>query len=67
MHWAEVWDFEQGFFVRHDIAMLRDDIASINLGHSGYPCDSGHATNILFHVINTNGIHQTKIQFCTLE
>jgi hypothetical protein len=67
MHWAEVWDFEQGFFVRHDIAMLRDDIASINLSHSGYPCPSGHATNLLFHVIDTNGIHQTKIRFCACE
>jgi hypothetical protein len=66
-HWAEVWNFEQGFFVRHDIAMLRDDIASVNLGHSGHPCPSSHATNILFHIVDTNGIHQTKIRFCTCE
>ncbi|KAF8810573.1 hypothetical protein BYT27DRAFT_7091579, partial [Phlegmacium glaucopus] len=66
-HWAEVWNYEQGFFVRHDIAMLQDNIASMNLGHSGNPCHSSHATNILFHIVDTNGIHQTKVRFCACE
>ena len=66
-HWAEVWDFEQGFFIRHDIAMLRNDVASMNLGHSGCPCPSSHATNILFHIVDTNGIHQMKVRFCACK
>ena len=39
----------------------------MNLGHSGSPCPSSHATNILFHIVDTNGIHQTKVQFCACE
>jgi CxC2 like cysteine cluster associated with KDZ transposases len=66
-HWAEVWDFDQGFFIRHDIAMLQEDIASINLGHYGQPCHSAHATLNIFEVIDTNGIHKTKIRFCTCQ
>ncbi|KAF8803122.1 hypothetical protein BYT27DRAFT_7226149 [Phlegmacium glaucopus] len=64
---TKVWNYEQGFFVHHDIAMLRDNIASMNLGHSGNPCHSSHATNILFHIVDTNSIHQTKVRFCTCE
>lgn len=66
-HWAEVWDFSQGFFIRHDIAMLQEDVASINLGHYGQPCHSAHATLNIFEVIDTNGIHKTKIRFCTCQ
>ncbi|KAF7329551.1 CxC2 domain-containing protein [Mycena kentingensis (nom. inval.)] len=46
-HWAEVWDAQQGFFVRHDISKL--DVAPnpaqpdrkgviIQLGHGGLVC-----------------------------
>jgi hypothetical protein len=63
-HWAEVWDGVRGFFVRHDIATLKLDIASINLGHAGLPCPSRYATNLIFQVVDTNGIHATKIRFC---
>ncbi|KIM36002.1 hypothetical protein M413DRAFT_20657 [Hebeloma cylindrosporum] len=66
-HWAEVWDSEQGFFVRHDIATLQDNIASVNLGHCGRPCPSQHAANLKFTIIDINGIHQTKIRFCSCE
>jgi hypothetical protein len=31
--------FPKVFFIRHDIALLRDDIAAINLGHHGRPLD----------------------------
>ena len=64
-HWANVWDFSQGFFIHHDIALLRDDIAAINLGHHGHPCPSAYATNVIFTLVNTNGIHKTKIWFCS--
>jgi CxC2 like cysteine cluster associated with KDZ transposases len=63
-HWADVWNENKGFFVRHDVATLEPDIASINLGHNGLPCPSKHASNLLFCLIATNGIHNTKIRFC---
>ena len=66
-HWAEVWDSDQGFFVRHDIAALQDDIASVNLGHHGHPCPSQYATNLKFTVVDINGVHQTKICFCSCQ
>jgi len=64
-HWAEVWNPQLGFFVRHDISMLRSEGYSISLGHSGLPCpSSADSTAVNFHLIDTNGIHQTRIQFC---
>ena len=66
-HWAEVWDPDQGFFVRHDIAMLQDVTASVNLGHHGLPCPSQYATNLKFTVVDVNGVHQTKIHFCSCK
>ncbi|KDR72437.1 hypothetical protein GALMADRAFT_51291, partial [Galerina marginata CBS 339.88] len=55
------------FFIRHDIAALRDEIAAVNLGHYGLPCPSKYATNLKFTVIDVNGIHQTRIRFCSCE
>ena len=66
-HWAEVWDADQGFFIRHDIAALRDDISSVNLGHHRFPCQSKHSANLNFTLVDTNGVHQTKIRFCSCE
>ncbi|KDR65131.1 hypothetical protein GALMADRAFT_148963 [Galerina marginata CBS 339.88] len=63
-HWAEVWDSTRGFFVRHDIATLKPDIASVNLGHGGIPCSSAYANNLIFDLVDINGIHKTKIRFC---
>jgi len=65
-HWAEVWNPQLGFFVRHDISMLRPNGYSISLGHSGLPCPSASIdeAGVNFHLIDTNGIHQTRIQFC---
>ena len=57
--------FPKVFFICHDIALLRDDIATINLGHHGCPCPSAHVTNVIFTLVDTNGIHKTKIQFCS--
>ncbi|KAK6974176.1 hypothetical protein R3P38DRAFT_2434873, partial [Favolaschia claudopus] len=36
-HWAEVWDFEQEFFVRHNISALGH---TIQLGHHGGACET---------------------------
>ncbi|KAJ7933210.1 hypothetical protein B0H13DRAFT_1592433, partial [Mycena leptocephala] len=59
-HWAEVWDFEQGFFVRHDISKLGH---TIQLGHRGKPCKTpigGH----LFTVVDINGVRSCRLAFC---
>lgn len=59
-HWAEVWDAEQGFYVRHDISMLQH---VIQLGHRGGPC-SAPIGERLFTVADANGIHSTRLAFC---
>jgi len=63
-HWAKVWDTHGGFFIRHDIAALRSDVCSLYLGHSGKPCPSKYASNLMFCIVDTNGIHNTRIRFC---
>ncbi|KAJ7256377.1 hypothetical protein C8J57DRAFT_1235751 [Mycena rebaudengoi] len=59
-HWAEVWDNETGFFVRHDISKL-DHV--FQLGHNGGPCKSPTGER-LFAVVDGNGIHSTRLAFC---
>jgi hypothetical protein len=59
-HWAEIWDFEQGFLVRHDISKL-DHV--IQLGHNGNPCNSP-GTPRGFTIVDHNGVHSTKLAFC---
>lgn len=64
-HWARVWDHEKGFFVRKDISTLRPQGYAIHLGHDGDECPNPASdTDLFFHVIDTNGIHGTKIRFC---
>ncbi|KAJ6490891.1 hypothetical protein C8R45DRAFT_901278 [Mycena sanguinolenta] len=59
-HWAEVWNSEQGFFVRNDISKLEH---VIQLGHNGGPCTE--PTNQRgFTVVDHNGVHSTKLAFC---
>jgi len=64
-HWAEVWDADKGFFIRHDISALRSGYC-ISLGHSGLPCPSSLAEDpgVFFHIVDTNGVHCTRIRFC---
>ena len=59
-HWAEVWDFDRGFFVRHDISKLGH---TIQLGHRGGPC-SAPSGQTLFTVVATNGVHTCHLAFC---
>jgi hypothetical protein len=59
-HWAEVWNFEKGFFFRNDIASLGH---VIQLGHQGGPCKSP-SNPLLFTIVHGNGAHSTKIAFC---
>lgn len=64
-HWAEVWDAEQGFFIRKDISALEPSGYTVHLGHQGKPCPSPLSSNdLLFHIIHCNGIHNTKLRFC---
>jgi hypothetical protein len=59
-HWAEVWDFERGFFRRYDIAKLGH---VIQLGHHGEPC-SAPSNALMFTVVHGNRVHATKLAFC---
>jgi hypothetical protein len=59
-HWAEVWDFEQGFFVRHDISKLGH---TLQLGHRGKPCKTPVGEH-LFTVVDINGVHSCRLAFC---
>jgi len=63
-HWAKVWDKTSGFFVRHDIAALRNGACSLFLGHGGQPCPSKFSTDLIFCIVDANGIHNTRIRFC---
>ena len=62
-HWAEVWDEGQGFFVRHDISMVRPGGYATQLGHYGAECPCCPPDRF-FILVDTNGIHNTKIRFC---
>jgi hypothetical protein len=62
-HWAEVWDDRQGFFVRHDISVVRSSGYATQLGHYGAECPCCPPDRF-FILVDTNGIHNTKIRFC---
>ncbi|KAJ7658473.1 hypothetical protein B0H17DRAFT_1262267 [Mycena rosella] len=65
-HWAEVWDKEKGFLVRHDIAALGVGY-TLALGHYGVPCSLAGgrpATAIAFTITDVTGIHATSVDFC---
>ncbi|KAJ6470132.1 hypothetical protein C8R47DRAFT_1222765 [Mycena vitilis] len=61
-HWAEKWDAEQGFFVRHDISKM-DSGHVIQLGHGGGKCGAPCGER-LFTAVDINGIHSTRLAFC---
>lgn len=64
-HWARVWDDKKGFFVRRDISTLRPHGYAIHLGHHGDDCPNPASDmDLFFHVVDMNGIHNTKIRFC---
>ncbi|KJA14195.1 hypothetical protein HYPSUDRAFT_150698 [Hypholoma sublateritium FD-334 SS-4] len=61
-HWANIWNDEIGCYTRQDISCLG---YVINLGHGGRPCpDTIPNSDIFFHIVDTNGVHNTKIRFC---
>ena len=65
-HWAERWDASSGFFVCCDILCLHPEGYAIPFGHNSLPCpkyDPG-CTDVLFHIVDINGIHNTQVRFC---
>lgn len=65
-HWAEVWSPDRGFFLRHDISALPGS-PRIYLGHGGSPCPNAPLgiAKESFTVVDINGVHTTKVQFCS--
>jgi len=62
-HWAEIWDDDQGFFVKHDISVVEPGGYATQLGHHGGECPCSPPDRF-FILVDTNGIHNTKIRFC---
>ncbi len=62
-HWAHVWDDTIGCYVRKDISCLG---YVIHLGHEGKPCPHASTTDgdIFFHIVDNNGMHDTRLHFC---
>jgi hypothetical protein len=67
LHWAHLWDPIEGYFRKRDYAsVLTGTNHFIQLGHGGNPSKcKGGATPILFTIVHTNGIHGTRVRFCT--
>lgn len=63
-HWAHVWDFELGFFIKKDISALSTPF-SLHFNHSGNVCPNplGDINN-KFIVMASNGVHATLVRFC---
>lgn len=66
-HWAHVWDFELGFFIKKDISALSIPF-SLQLNHGGDSCPLplGSVDN-KFIVMASNGIHATMVRYCNCE
>ncbi|KAJ3978599.1 hypothetical protein F5890DRAFT_1560042 [Lentinula detonsa] len=63
-HWAQVWDSERGFFVRHDIStVLNNKTFGIPLGHEGSDCPNS-SNPLLMTLVRVNGVHATRVAFC---
>src|SRR5262245_4669702 len=58
--WAQVWDSDHGYFMRHDLSALG---FVIHLGHNGERCPNS-AHDVFFTVVDSNGVHSTKLSFC---
>ncbi|KAJ7089398.1 hypothetical protein C8R44DRAFT_556861, partial [Mycena epipterygia] len=63
-HWAHVWKPQLGFFVKHDISAVGGGTHSTTLGHYGKPCPNAGNPQMMT-VVEPNGIHATKIHFCS--
>jgi hypothetical protein len=65
LHWADVWDPEECIFKQCEVSSLLPG-GALHLGHMGKPCPSNEASDfpILMILVDTNGIHNVKVQFC---
>lgn len=72
-HWARRWDKEAGFFSKVDISkVMHPKNYAIPLGHDGSHCphhrgDLEPPDGVKFTVVDFNGIHGTRILFCTCD
>ncbi|KAH9486111.1 hypothetical protein JR316_0000175 [Psilocybe cubensis] len=69
-HWALVWQEGEhgGFFVKRDISQLiPGGNFAIPLGHGGLRCPGPETEeeNVFFQIIDHNGVHDTRVHFCT--
>ncbi|KAJ6556871.1 hypothetical protein DFH09DRAFT_1084575 [Mycena vulgaris] len=62
-HWAEVWDADKGFLVRHNMAALGLGYA-LPFGHYGGDCLLGMRNPTPFTVADVTGVHATSVDFC---
>ncbi|KAF8144851.1 hypothetical protein K438DRAFT_1992412 [Mycena galopus ATCC 62051] len=58
-HWALVWHSEERFFEKTDLCRVKPN-AALFLGHDGWCCPDASRPR-LFTLVDTNGIHATKI------
>jgi CxC2 like cysteine cluster associated with KDZ transposases len=58
-HWVDQWNGKH--FLRKDISALGHVIA---LEHNGGSCPNAQTEGVQFTVVETNGIHSTRIIFC---
>ncbi|KAK7024355.1 hypothetical protein VNI00_016409 [Paramarasmius palmivorus] len=68
LHWCYLWKEENGFFEKHDISDLG---FVITLGHGGERCPTVDYTRVdatqSFRIVDMNGIHQTRVAFCSCK
>lgn len=65
LHWALVWDASKEVWIKKDFSEVIKG-TFIQLGHVGEdePCPGGKGP-IDFKITHTNGVHSTKVQFCS--
>ncbi|KAF8189627.1 hypothetical protein K438DRAFT_2019047 [Mycena galopus ATCC 62051] len=62
-HWVNLWVEERGCYVRHDMSMIAPPL---QMGHHAERCGAVNESvdPIPVIIIDTNGVHRTKVYFC---
>lgn len=64
LHWAHVWDFTLGFFIKKDISTLSTPF-SLHLNHGSDACTHPlGSVDTKFIIVASNGVHATLLRFC---
>lgn len=66
-HWAQVWDTSTRIYTKTDYTAVlpESEGISIQLGHPGDSLScTFNSQPLLFTVVDTNGMHNTRIRFC---